>query len=263
LQRAVEVDPHFALGYYRLAIAAFWAHNLGLTRQFAAEAAARRDRLPSRERQLLAALERYLSGHASDAEAIYAALLEENPGDLEAAFMAGTLLFFHNALRGRSHAEARPHFERVLAVQPNHILSLLYLSTIVARAGDLPTLDLLTERLLDVNPEGGLPAYPVVARAQRAIASGNAAEQDESLDELRRAGSLALLTASQVVVASRMDLAGADRVVQLLISEAENGEAARATGHVLRSHLELGRGRIGSAEDELDLAEALGSIERR
>jgi tetratricopeptide (TPR) repeat protein len=262
-QRAVEADPRFALGYYRLAIAAFWAHNLGLTRRFAAEAAARRERLPSRERQLLAALERYLSGHATAAEEIYAALLVENPGDLEAAFMAGTLLFFHNAPRGRSHVEARPYFERVLAVQPDHILSLLYLSTIVARAGDLLTLDLLTKRLLDVYPEGGLPGYPIAARAQRAFAGENVVEQDEMLDELRRAGSLAAITAAQVVVASRLDLTGADRVVQLLIAEAGNGEEVRAMGHVLRSHLELGRGRIGSAEHELRLAESLGSVEAR
>jgi serine/threonine protein kinase/tetratricopeptide (TPR) repeat protein len=259
-QRAVEADPHFALGYYRLAIAAYWAHNLGLTRRFAAEAAARSDRLPVRERRLLAALELYLDGRASAAEASYQALLDEDPGDLEAAFLMGTLLFFHNALRGRSHAEARPYFERVLANQPGHILSLLYLSTIVARAGDLRALDRLTERLLDVYPEGGVPAYPIVARAQRTFASHNAAARDRALEELRRAGSLAAITAANVAVLARMDLSGADRIVQLLVAEPEPPEV-RATGHVLRAHLELGGGRIDAAESELELAHGLGSVE--
>jgi serine/threonine protein kinase/tetratricopeptide (TPR) repeat protein len=262
-QRAVEADPHFALGYYRLATAAYWAHNLGLTRRFAVEAAARSERLPARERRLLAALELYLDGRASLAEESYAALLDENPGDLEAAFLLGTLLFFHNALRGRSHAEARPCFERVLAHQPNHILSLLYLSTIVTRAGDLPALDGLTERLLAVYPDGGLPAYPLVARAQHAFASGNPAAQDRILEELRHAGSLAALTACQVVVVPHRDLSGAGRIAQLLVAESEHDSQVRATGHVMRAHCELGRGRIGSAERELELAHALGSIEAR
>jgi serine/threonine protein kinase/tetratricopeptide (TPR) repeat protein len=259
-QRAVEADPGFALGYYRLAIAAYWAHNLGLTRRFAAEAAARSDRLPVRERRLLATLELYLDGRASAAEAGYRQLLNEDPGDLEAAFLMGTLLFFHNALRGRSHAEARPYFERVLAGEPGHILSLLYLSTIVARAGDLRALDRLTDRLLEVYPEGGVPAYPIVARAQRAFAGQSVLARDRAVEEVRMAGSLAAITASNVVVFSHTDLSGAERIVQLLATESEPPEV-RATGHLLRAHLELGGGRIDAAEAELDLAQGLGSAE--
>jgi serine/threonine protein kinase/tetratricopeptide (TPR) repeat protein len=262
-QRAVDADPQFAPGYYRLAMAAFWGHNLGLARRFAAEAAARSERLPARERRLLAALEQYLGGHATRAEQSYAAIIDESPGDLEAAFLAGTLLFFHNALRGRSQAEARPCFERVLAIQPDHILSLLYLSTIVARAGDLPTLDTLTERLLQAYPDGGVPAYPLVARAQRAFAGDGTLGQARILDELRHAGSLAAITAAQVVITPRTGLRGAVQVVDLLLAEPADGPAVQATGHILRAHLELARGRITAADRQLALAEALGSVEAR
>jgi serine/threonine protein kinase/TolB-like protein len=260
-QNAVEADADFALGYYRLAMAAYWAHNLGLTRRFAAEAAARRDRLPPRERRLLAALQLYLDGHTAAAEQSYAALLTENPGDLEAAFLLGTLLFFHNALRGRSPAEARPCFERVLANQPDHILSLLYLSTIVARAGDLSALDVLTERLLAAYPDGGLPAYPIVACAQRAFAGDDGASQDRVLAELREAGSLAAITACQVTVLPGRDLSGARRVVELLVSAREDGAEIRAAGLVRRAHLELGGGRIAAARHDLEAARTLGSVE--
>jgi serine/threonine protein kinase/tetratricopeptide (TPR) repeat protein len=262
-QRAVEVEPDFALGYYRLAMAAFWAHNLGLTRRFAAEAAARSDRLPSRERRLLGALEQYLKGHATAAEKVYRELLDESPADLEAAFLLGTLLFFHNALRGRSYVEARPFFERVLSIQPNHILSLLYLSTIVAREGDVPVLDVLTDRILDAYPDGGMPGYPLVARAQRAFASGRVGEQDAIIEELRLAGSLAAITAGQVVVLPHTDLGGAERVIRLLLADPGSGAGVLACGHVMLAHLELGRGRVASAARELDLAEALGSREAR
>jgi serine/threonine protein kinase/tetratricopeptide (TPR) repeat protein len=260
-QRAIQADPSFALGYYRLALAAFWAHNLGLTRRFAAEAAARSERLPPRERRLLAALQLYLDGHASAAERSYSALLDEDPGNLEAAFLLGTLLFFHNALRGRSHAEARPCFERVLANQPNHILSLLYLSTIVARAGDLGALDRLTERLLDAYPDGGVPGYPIVARAQRAFAGEDAEEQDRVVEEVRVAGSLAAITACQVVVVPGKDLSGAERFARLLLTDPVGGAEVRATGHVVRAHLEFAGGRIRSAERELERAAAEGSVE--
>jgi serine/threonine protein kinase/tetratricopeptide (TPR) repeat protein len=262
-QRAVEADPDFALGYYRLALAAYWGHNLGLTRRFAAEAAARSERLPPRERRLLAALEEYLGGDTAAAEASYAALLEDSPGDLEAAFLAGTLLFFHNPLRGRRSAEARPFFERVLAIRPNHILSLLYLSTIVARSGDLPALDALTQRLLAAYPDGGLPAYPLVARAQRAFAAGDTPEQDRIIDELRHAGTLAALTGMQVVVLPFAGLNGAGRMVELLLTGSADDASVRATGHVMRAHIELGGGRIRAAARQLDLAEALGAIQAR
>jgi serine/threonine protein kinase/tetratricopeptide (TPR) repeat protein/TolB-like protein len=259
-QSSVEADPDFALGYYRLAMSAYWAHNLGLTRRFAAEAAARDERLAPRERRLLSALQLYLGGHTAAAEQGYAALLEEDAGDLEAAFLLGTLLFFHNPLRGRSQAEARPHFERVLAIQPDHILSLLYLSTLLARTGDGPGLDRLTERLLAAYPDGGVPAYPLVARAQRAFAGDRPAEQDRVLEELRQAGSLAAITAAQVSVVTGRDLSAARRIADLLVSAVE-GPEVRATGHVMRAHLELGGGRIAAARRDLRVARGLGSDE--
>jgi tetratricopeptide (TPR) repeat protein len=98
---------------------------------------------------------------------------------------------------------------------------------------------------------------------QRAFAGGTVAEQDRALDGLRRAGSLAAITATQVVVLPQAGLAGAGRVVALLTSDPQNGEAVRAAGHVLQGHIELGCGRLAAAERELEAARALGCMEAR
>jgi serine/threonine protein kinase/tetratricopeptide (TPR) repeat protein len=262
-QAAVEMDPEFAIGYYRLALAAFWAQNTSPARSFAAEAAARGDRLPPRARQLLAALERYLDGELAEAEQGYAAVLENSPYDLEAAFLCGSLLFYHNSLRGRPQVEARPYFERVLSIQPDHVLALLYLSTIVAHSGDLQALSVVTRRIVECYPDGGPPGYPVVARTQEAFAGDDLGERDAAIEELRRAGSQAAFTALHVVTGLAGGFDGIERITRLMVDEPESPPGIQATGHLVRAHLEKGRGRLGAAARELELAEGLGSAAAR
>jgi tetratricopeptide (TPR) repeat protein len=262
-QRAIEAEPDFGLAYYRLAMAALWAHNMGVTRRFATEAAARRDQLPDRERHLLEALDRYLNGDTFEAERLYRKLLEGAPGDVEAAFLLGTLLFFHNPLRGRPQNEARPWLERVVAIQPDHILALLYLSTLAARAGEMPTLESLTRRILELYPDGGAPGYPVVARAQAAFMGPDPDARPRALAELKAAGSLAAITATQVVTGPRADLSGPAQIIDLLIEDEDAPPGMNAAGHLLKGIVEWGRGRPEAARRAFRRGVDQGSFEAR
>ena len=75
-------------------------------------------RLSERDRLLLAALADLVRGTPDRAERQYREFLAAYPDDLEAQFQLGNLLYTFNAARGRSPAEAREQYSRVLEVDP-------------------------------------------------------------------------------------------------------------------------------------------------
>jgi len=117
-QRAIEVDSSFALAYYRLAVAAMGVNRMGLLGPAMERALALDQRLSERDRRLLAAFADLFRGTPDRAERQYREFLEGYPDDLEAQFQLGNLLYTYNAARGRSPAEAREQYMRVLQVDP-------------------------------------------------------------------------------------------------------------------------------------------------
>jgi tetratricopeptide (TPR) repeat protein len=120
-QRAVEVDSGFALAHYRLAVAALFIGRMGLIGPATGQALAQVERLSERERRLLAAFTDLVRGLPDRAERQYREFLEAYPDDLEAQFELANLLYVYNAPRGRSPAEAREFYARVLQVDPKFI----------------------------------------------------------------------------------------------------------------------------------------------
>ena len=120
-QRAIEVDSSFALAYYRLAVAAMGVNRMGLLGPAMERALALDQRLSERDRRLLAAFADLFRGTPDRAERQYREFLEGYPDDLEAQFQLGNLLYTYNAARGRSPAEAREQYMRVLQVDPRFL----------------------------------------------------------------------------------------------------------------------------------------------
>ncbi len=120
-QRAIEVDSSFALAYYRLAVAAMGVGRMGLMNPAMGRALALDRRLSERDRLLLAALADLVRGAPDRAERQYREFLAAYPDDLEAQFQLGNLLYTFNAARGRSPAEAREQYSRVLEVDPRFL----------------------------------------------------------------------------------------------------------------------------------------------
>ena len=126
-QRAIAEDSAFALAYYRLGTAYWWAESrpgLGtserhrLSRHAAEQAALRKDRLGERDRRLLEAFGALHRGVPSLAEELYLGILRDYPGDVEARFQLADLLHHWNPVRGRPIAEAVAPFDQVLAADP-------------------------------------------------------------------------------------------------------------------------------------------------
>jgi len=120
-QRAIETDNSFALAYYRLAVSALFVGRMGLIGPAMERALALSPRLTERDRRLLSAFTDLVRGMADRAERQYRQFLEAYPDDLEARFELANLLYYYNAPRGRSPAEAREQYDLVLQVDPKFI----------------------------------------------------------------------------------------------------------------------------------------------
>jgi TolB-like protein len=120
-QRAVAEDSTFALAWYRLAVGAGWDGRHEVAASATAAAVRHSARLANRDRRLLEAYEQYRNGLADRAEQGFRDLIRDYPDDLEAEFQLADLLSYYNPIRGRSQAEARELFDRVLAYDPGFL----------------------------------------------------------------------------------------------------------------------------------------------
>jgi tetratricopeptide (TPR) repeat protein len=121
LQRAVAEDSTFALAWYRLAVAAGWQGRHEMASSATAAAVRHSARLADRDRRLLQAYDQYRSGSVDQAEQAFRSLVRDYPDDLESEFQLADLLNWYNPIRGRSQAEARELFDRVLAYDPGFL----------------------------------------------------------------------------------------------------------------------------------------------
>ncbi|HEU5049314.1 MAG TPA: BTAD domain-containing putative transcriptional regulator, partial [Gemmatimonadales bacterium] len=253
LQEAVAADPTFALAYYRFAGAAGGCGMPELARQLAELGAEHRNRLSEHDRYLFDAQRAWLNGAVAEAEAHYATITSVYPGDVEAWFLLGDLLFHSNPLRGRSATEARPAFEHALALEPGHVTSLVHLARIAALEGNREEALAHAERVIALSPEGD---EVLAMRAFRAHALGDADEIAEVIAALRSARLAAIALAFTDVAVYAGDLAAAESFARALTGVARSDEM-RALFHVQLAHLALARGAPADALAEAAAAERL------
>jgi serine/threonine-protein kinase len=253
LQDAVTSDPTFALAYYRFAAAAGGCAMPELARQLAELGAEHRNRLSEHDRYLFDAQRAWLSGAVTEAEAHYATITSVYPGDVEAWFLLGDLLFHSNPLRGRSATEARGPFQRALALEPDHVTSLVHLVRIAALEGNREEALELATRVIELSPEGD---EVLAMRAFRAYATGDDVEIRAVVDALRSARLAAIALAFTDVAVYAGDLAAAEALARELTGVARSDEM-RALFHVLLAHLALARTAPEAALAELRTAEKL------
>ena len=252
-QRAVDADSSFSLAYYRLAAAAAGCALPDAARDFAARSHELRERLSPHDHLVLSAQRAWLEGAVGEAESLYNTITGTWPDDVETWFHMGDLLFHSNPLRGRSAAEARQPFERVVALEPDHVGAMVHLVRIAAiewRSGDM--LDLIGH-ILQVSPDGD---QALAMRALRAYAARDEAGIAAVAHELRSARAITVAIAFADVALYSGNLDGAEALARQFIEVARSAEL-RALCHLLLAHLALARGRAAAARSELAEAERL------
>jgi DNA-binding SARP family transcriptional activator len=248
---AIGLDTAFALAYYRLSIAAELTAQDGLA-QLAADSAAWFDtRLSEHDRLLVKALGARRAGTLVEAEQLYRQVVDDHPDDVEAWQQLGQLLFQSNPLRGRSATEARPAFERVLALDPGNEEALVHLARIASIEGRRGQMDTLVRRLLAL----GSATEVLETRAFRAFALGDRdAWKRVTRELLENPPDVPPVTALQVATYLD-DLDGAESFARLLSARRYSDDvrgmayrllarvaAARGQWSVARAHLDTARG---------------------
>ena len=252
-QKAVDADPSFALAYYRLAAAAAGCALPDLAREFAQRSHEHRARLSPHDHLVLSAQRAWLEGAVGEAESLYNTITGTWPDDVEAWFHMGDLLFHLNPMRGRSAAEARKPFERVVALEPDHVGALVHLVRIAAIEGRRDEMLALIGRILQESPEGD---QALAMRALRAYAARDVAGMETVARELQSARAITVAIAFADVALYSGNLDGADALARQFIEVARSPEL-RALCHILLAHLALARGRPDAARTELAEAERL------
>jgi DNA-binding SARP family transcriptional activator/TolB-like protein len=154
-RKAAILDTGFALAQYRLALSATWATvtNADSIAMWAASAARHAQRLTPLLRDLLTAYTAYRAVDTQAAERLYLSLTEGYPDNVEAWFMLGEIRFHFEPWRGRSPLDARPAFQRVLALDPGNAHAMIHLARLAAMEGRTADLDSLARRYLDRHHE--------------------------------------------------------------------------------------------------------------
>jgi serine/threonine-protein kinase len=252
-QQAVAQDPEFSLAYYRLAAATAATAMPELAREAAAHANEHRERLASRDRLLLDAQRAWLAGSASQAESLYQAIVANFPEDMEAWFLLGDLQVHSNPLRGRSITEARHALERALALEPDHVTSLVHLARIASLEAKVKDRDRLIDRVIALSPDGDR-ALPM--RALRAFARRDRAAIERVTADLFKVRTLTVGIAFSDVALYSGNLEGAEQLVRGFMATNPTDET-RALCHIGLAHLLVAQGRLPEARQELTRAQPL------
>jgi tetratricopeptide (TPR) repeat protein len=252
-QAAVDADPSFALAYYRLAAAAAGCALPDLAREVAGRGAAHAGRLSPHDQLVFRAQRAWLAGDVGEAESLYNTITGTYPDDVEAWFHLGDLLFHSNPLRGRSAAEAREPFERVIRLQPDHVAALVHLARIAGIAGRRDEMLALTDRVVRASPEGD---QTLAMRALRVFAGDDRAAMAALAAELQGARAITVAIAFADVALYAKNLAGAEMLARSFIQVARAPEL-RALCHILLAHLAAAQGQPDDARAELERAEGL------
>jgi tetratricopeptide (TPR) repeat protein len=140
---ATEADTTFALAHYRLGVALEWAAADGRWIDAATDAAVRHaDRLPARAGLLVEAAAARRRGLTDRADSLYQSVLWLSRSDFEAEFHLAELRFHDHPLRGVSFTTSKPHWQRVLALDPGNGFALVHLARLAASEDSLgPFLD--------------------------------------------------------------------------------------------------------------------------
>jgi tetratricopeptide (TPR) repeat protein len=253
-QRAVMLDTTFALAYYRMSTAADFMSRSDLARDAADKAGRLASRLTPRDSALLEARRLWWRASLDEAERICRELVNAHPEDIEAWSLLGEILFHGNPMRGRSIAEARPAFERMLAARVDEKEALDHLARIAAALKEKGEslrlarigfrLGVIPEDMRDSLTAWRLTSLEDSAYRQRAIAD-------------RRRGDVGAAHASASRVATLwQNLDAAREILQLLVEPAQPA-SVRAFGHVTLAELALANGRWRAAKRELTAAAPL------
>ena len=249
-ERAVELDPSFALAHYRLAGTRAAAAMLVPARLACRAASASSGTLAAGARMMIEAQDAWLNGRLALAEQRYGAVVAEHPENVEAWYLLGDVLFHGNPCRGRSPIEARPALQRALSLDGSHVGALGKLARIAAMEGEDATLDLYVDRVLELTPAS---EQALALRAMRAFRRGDLAELLRLTGDFRSARMFAVgvVLADAALFSGRLE--SVESIAREVIPRVPSPEL-RALGYLFLAEAALAQDRPADAAKDYEVA---------
>jgi DNA-binding SARP family transcriptional activator len=249
-QRAVSMDPAFALGHHRLSLAAGMAFDAPAAERAGLVALELQAQLPEAEARIVEARLAYRAGSPDDAESLLRSVLALQPDHPEAIWDAAEVLLHFNPFRGRPVAEALPALRQASTGMIGRAEALYHMAQIALLQGDRAEFDRASDQLLEVAPSG-LRSHQV--RVLRARVLGTAEEWRRELAGLTGARDIVVLSTAHNLAVYADDMEAALDVLELLtLLDREPGIRARA--HAARAELFAAAGRPSDVARELQRA---------
>ena len=241
---AIAHDSSLSLAWFRRgnAIGFFSA---GREQQVIEEAMQHSAGLGDRDRRMLES--RYAHTVRVDAEEalrLTRELVGIYPNDVDALQFRGAILIWNNWRVGRSLGEARSPLERALELDPDHTMSLFFLSWVAGVEERTDEHNVLMGRWLE--GQGANPRAPRL-RADSAFRFGGRDEQQRITDSLAQAPNAWL----NFLARSQVHYLTARRAAELLTDSTRRADPARMLGFLHLAHLDVGQGRWESAKERL------------
>ncbi len=219
-ERAIALDPTFALAWYRKSSVGEWVDHFDV-RSSADSAFKYSEGLSRRDRSLLEALRLRRVGLTEEAEQRYEAHLRTWPDEVDAIVQLGEIRFHDNPRRGRSMAEAIPFFQSALDLEPANADARIHLARLYALTGQLDSLE-ATVRHIEADfaansapgeVDGGGGERLIEVQALLASARGDSAAKADVLERLRGRPPLHSFVAAHGVSRFARDPVGALAIV--------------------------------------------------
>ncbi len=261
LTRAVDLDSTFAIASYWAGYVAEYDeiedpgphYRLALRHQ---------DRLGPRDRMRLTAAVAGAEGRQADAIRLYEAFVERYADDLAGWFQLGEQLAHTGRFGGRTLAEARPAYERAVALDPALGPAYFHLAHIGGLQGDTAALRAWARRLDSLGVDS---LWIAVTGLVRTVIVGDSAGIRRSFDRLRAAesdippatmaGSLRELLGATLEYAPRESRALMREFGARAVTDTARIDSGRET-----ARLEVASGRFAAAQRALqDVAPGLGT----
>jgi DNA-binding SARP family transcriptional activator len=249
-QRSVSMDPAFALGHYRLSLAAAMAFDATVADQAGQVALALQGQLPEAEARIVEARLAYRAGAPDHAESLLRSVLALQPDHPEAIWDLAEVVVHFNQFRGRPNAEALPALRQASNGVIGRAEALYHLSQITLLRGNLEEFDQASGQLLEVAPTG-LRSHQV--RALRARILGTPEEWRRELPGLVGARDIVVLSTAHNLAVYADDITAALDVLEIL-TRLDREPGVRARAHAARADLFTAAGQPSAVARELERA---------
>jgi tetratricopeptide (TPR) repeat protein len=255
-QQATDIDPAYAMAYYRLSVVAEFSTLSDLAQESAELAFRHADRLSDRDRRLLEAFRAWRRGQHFNAEQLYRNLVRNYPDEVEAWFGLGEVLIHGNPLHGQSFQEAGEPFRRVLELDPANTAAMYHLARVLAVEGRYEEMDSLVAVHSRLSPGGD---REVEITALQAFSRPDAERQEAVLAVVRAAADQGVALAGWDVTTWTDNIQGA-REIMTVMADPTRPPEVRAQGYANLTQIALARGKIGEVREQLERIGALGPV---